>query len=156
MRMKDRSLLALGLALIVMSLIGSLIGAVLGGTGFGWRGPAPMRNHMGWMWGGVEDTQSQPVIPGADEVIVRARDFSFSPSTVTVDVGTPVNITLVNEGNVVHDLAIPELDLQVVAGPGGRASTGLTPERSNEYRFECTVPGHAQAGMVGHLLIANG
>jgi heme/copper-type cytochrome/quinol oxidase subunit 2 len=54
---------------------------------------------------------------------------------VRIDAGSPVNITLVNEGNVVHDLTIPELDVRVVAGPSGRASTGRTPERAGEYRF---------------------
>lgn len=105
---------------------------------------------VGWS----EDARGLTV-PGAEEVVVRARDFSFSPSTVRIDAGTPVNITLVNEGNVAHDLTIPELDVQVVAGPGTRASTGFTSESAGEYRFECTVPGHAEAGMVGHLLVAD-
>jgi uncharacterized cupredoxin-like copper-binding protein len=144
--MKDRSLLILGLALIV----GSLIGASLTGLGFRGRGQGWMGEHMRW-----PRTQGESTVPGAEEVVVRARDFSFSPSTVRVRSEMPVNITLVNEGDVVHDLTSSDLGLQVVAGPAGRASAGLTPERAGEYRFECTVPGHAEAGMVGTFVVTS-
>ncbi|HYN35349.1 MAG TPA: cupredoxin domain-containing protein [Actinomycetota bacterium] len=149
--MREKNLLVLGLVLIVVAIVG----ASVSGPGLGGRGPSSMWGHMRGMWGGP-GTQGGSTIPGAEEVVVKARDFGFSPPTVTVDAGTPVNITLVNEGDVVHDLTIPELDIQVVAAPEERASLGLTPDRAGEYRFECTVPGHAEAGMVGRFVVAAG
>lgn len=149
--MKEKRLLILGLVLIVVAIVGSSVS----GPGFGWRGPSSMWEHMREMWGGAR-TQGGPTISGAEEVFVRARDFSFSPPMVRVDAGTPVNITLVNEGNAVHDLTISELDVQVVAAPGESASMGLVPDRAAEYRFECAVPGHAEAGMVGRFVVSAG
>jgi uncharacterized cupredoxin-like copper-binding protein len=38
---------------------------------------------------------------------------------------------------------------------GTTATTGLTVARPGEYAYECTVPGHAAAGMTGTLTVTD-
>lgn len=141
--MRNRTLLIAGLVL----MLGSFVGASL--TTPGWRSGASMRDHMAWMWGQTSENRSRPAVPGAREVTVVADEFRFSPSRIKIPGGEPVNITLVNEGDSPHDLTISSLDFQLVAGPGSRSAGSMTLEHGDEVSFECTVPGHAQAGMTG-------
>lgn len=46
-----------------------------------------------------------------------------------------------------------EPELHVYAAPGDTATVTFTPTVPGEYQFLCTVPGHAQAGMVGTLVV---
>src|SRR5215469_5853020 len=41
---------------------------------------------------------------GPQQVTMRATEFSFTPDAVTLTVGQPVQITIVNGGKVDHDL----------------------------------------------------
>jgi plastocyanin len=84
-------------------------------------------------------------------VTVAANDFSFSPSQIRVE--GPFNLTLVNDGRLLHDLTVPELNIKLVAGPGETVTTGVPQVSPGEYSFCCSVPGHADAGMVGVLVV---
>jgi uncharacterized cupredoxin-like copper-binding protein len=92
-------------------------------------------------------------LPDVTELTLDASEFGFSPPMLTVDQDTPVNLTLVNTGSLIHDLTIPELGFRIVANPGERATGGLVPDRLGSYTFECSIPGHAQAGMTGTLVV---
>lgn len=82
--------------------------------------------------GCADSTQSDATIRGPEEIVVVGRDLSFVPATVTVETGTALNIVLVNEGDVAQNLTIPDLEVQVVAGPEGRASMGIRRESPGE------------------------
>lgn len=148
--MRSRTLLIAGL----MLTLGSIVGASL--TTPGWRFGASMRDHMAWMWGQGSENRSRPAVPGAREITVVADEYGFSPSRIEVPSGEAVNITLVNEGDLPHDLTISSLDFQLVADPDSRSVGSLTLEQGDEVSFECTVPGHAQAGMTGVLVATSG
>lgn len=144
-------------ALVVgtVALVGLLVGAVAwgGGTsmGMGWSDhDRSMAGHMGWT--SVAGSADAPV-PGAAAVEVVATDLQFDPTTVTITAGDPVNLTLVNDGRALHDLTIPALGFRLDADPGEQASGSLTVDEPGTYAFECTVPGHADAGMRGTLVV---
>jgi heme/copper-type cytochrome/quinol oxidase subunit 2 len=63
-------------------------------------------------------------------------------------------ITVRNTGASLHDFAVDELGILVDA-PAGETVTVTIPADAapGEYRFYCSVPGHAQAGMVGTLVV---
>lgn len=154
MMVRDRWLLVGGLVLVVAALAGmgfQAPGAWWGGDG-GWgmhRGPM-----MGWWASDTDtDTESEPEIPDAPSIRVEATDFAFRPARLELTAGEPVNVELSNTGAVIHDFSIPELGFQLVAGPGEAARGGLEVDDPGEYRFLCTVPGHAGAGMVGVLVV---
>ena len=89
-------------------------------------------------------------------VNVSGTEFDFSPSNITVDQGQKVKINFTNEGNVAHDLKIPSLGVGTsVIEAGATESFTFTAEESGTYpmEFECTVPGHAQQGMAGKIIV---
>jgi uncharacterized cupredoxin-like copper-binding protein len=58
----------------------------------------------------------------------------------------------VEAGKVEIKGAISELELK----PGAKAEWVFVPLKPGTYRLHCSVPGHAQAGMTGEIVIASG
>ena len=146
--MFDRRLLIAALVLVTAGLIGM----GLQGTATGSWGMHP-GSMMSW-WGDTgARSDLQPSDPTAPSIEVEANEFAFRPDRVVIEAGTTLNLTLVNHGRLVHDLSIPELELQLVAPPGQTATTALRVSEPGEYEVLCTVPGHAQAGMVGSIVV---
>jgi len=151
----------LGLLLVVVGVVGlalTWIGWVAGppgaGWGPGWVGPGGMGSMHAWMHGSAGAGQTAPApVPGADQVRVVARDFSFSPNQVRLAAGGTVNLVLANEGDVLHDVTIPALGFRLEATAGATATGALTVPRPGSYEFFCSVPGHQQAGMSGTLVV---
>lgn len=141
-------------------LIGGLAAMVLGAVGMA-AAPDPTGEwfdhpHAGMMgrWSGSDrDGPSPPRISGAKQINVQAGEFVFDPSRIEIRADEPVNIRLVNRGALLHDLTVEGLAFQVSAVPGERATAGLEAAEPGSYRFLCTVPGHAEAGMVGTLVV---
>lgn len=135
-----------------VAVVGLLVAAFAWG-GNGWSLPDQgwqMAGHMGWSSGG--GSAAAP-LPGAVEAEVVATDLRFDPTTVTITAGVPVNLTLINEGRVFHDLTISALDFMLDAESGEQTSGSLTVDEPGTYEFECSVPGHAAAGMRGTLTV---
>lgn len=145
--MRDRRLLVVGLVLVAAGLVGMSVAGPRGG----WWGGMHHGPMMGW-FGGEPTTRSEPAISGVPTVVVEAVDFAFEPNRVEVVADQEFNLTLVNQGALLHDLTIPELGIQVVARPGESKTVGVNARPSGEYRMLCTVPGHAEAGMEGWLV----
>ncbi len=91
----------------------------------------------------------------AVQVVVTATDYQFTPNIIRVNAGDTVRLTLQNHGSQLHDLVgegIP--NAHVVARPGQQARSDLfSVARPGVYQLQCTVPGHAQAGMTGTLIV---
>lgn len=116
-----------------------------GGAAAGGSAPAGGDEHDG-----VEGPEE---IPGARVVAVEAGDVYFRPDTIRVRAGEPVNITVTNVGNAFHDFTVTDLGVMIDVPAGTTATGGLTVYEPGEYAYECTVPGHAAAGMTGTLVI---
>jgi plastocyanin len=83
-------------------------------------------------------------------------DFTFSPSSITIPT-SGATIHLVNEGAMVHNMAIPELSLTSEAVQGGGAIDWvLTDLPEGMYDFICPQAGHADAGMKGMIMVEPG
>ena len=146
--MKRHYLLIAGLILVAVSACGP---AVQGSSGSrsGWFGQHMTGyGHMGWS---DSTPSSQSTIIGAREIIVTSTEFGFSPSEITGTVGESINVVLVNDGSVIHDWSIPELGVRIVANPGQQAAAGFTLDAAGTYEAICSIPGHAEAGMIGTL-----
>lgn len=118
------------------------------GMGPGWWGHM---GHMGFS-DGSSDASSEPVT-GAEEVTVRAGDLWFEPQRIEATADSAINITVRNDGEVFHDLTIDELDLMIDVEAGDTVTAGITDAEPGSYDFYCSVPGHAQAGMTGTLVV---
>ena len=146
--MKRHYLLIVGLILVTASACGTLVQRSSGSRADWPRQHMTRSGHMGW----IDSFSSAPsTIDGAREIVVTSTEFGFSPSSISTTVGESINVVLVNSGSVTHDWSIPELGLSVVARPGQQTATGFTIDAEGTYRVVCSIPGHAEAGMVGQL-----
>lgn len=113
------------------------------------------------------------------EVTVEMSDFAYSPVSLTVPAGQPVEFTLKNVGNIEHDFVVEEIDattdlvqdsgsemhhahgeeqkydLHVSAGAGDTSVFQLTVAKPGTYEIFCSVEGHKEAGMIGKLNVVD-
>jgi len=104
-----------------------------------------------------------PSAPGeadasSGKVATEARDtMKFEPNRfVRVKRGAAVTIELKNSGATVHSFFAPELGVSTALRVnGGRTGTVTftAPSQPGTYRFVCSEPGHAEAGMTGEVVV---
>lgn len=85
-------------------------------------------------------------------ITVGAYDLYFDVTTIKAPPG-PLTVTFVNHGAVYHTFKIERtsLDLETNAG---QTATGTVTLTKGTFTFECTVPGHAAAGMEGTVEVS--
>jgi uncharacterized cupredoxin-like copper-binding protein len=115
-----------------------------------WGGRGWMGGHMGW---GGSTSSTTEIVEGARQVDVEAGDLWFDPATVEVTAGEPVNLRLVNTGAAFHDLTVPAADVVIAAEPGEDTIGSVEFSDAGRYEFYCSVPGHAQGGMRGTIVV---
>lgn len=84
---------------------------------------------------------------------VTMTDFEFDPDPISVT-GDEAQLLVVNDGQVVHNLVIPELGKgtpEVQAGDDFELD--LTDQPPGTYRVICDIPGHLEAGMETEITI---
>lgn len=118
----------------IAALAGTVV-LMLGGDG---HGPAM---HLP---GG--DARTEP-IDGADSTTVTAIDLEFEPDVLELVAGEPVNLTLLNAGDLEHDWDLPEAHAHLHARPGEQDTQAVVVDTPGVYQAICTLPGHAEAGM---------
>jgi uncharacterized cupredoxin-like copper-binding protein len=90
---------------------------------------------------------------GATEVEIKAVDLEFEPSEFSIAANTDVTVTITNDGVLEHDFAVDDLGVASDAIMSGDSTTVTINAAPGTYEFHCTVPGHAQAGMVGTITV---
>jgi plastocyanin/mono/diheme cytochrome c family protein len=86
--------------------------------------------------------------------LLEAQDpFNWSQTEITVAPGDTIEV--VNVGALDHDFTVDEFGINEVLPPAGEPVTVTIPADAapGEYRFYCSVPGHAESGMVGTLIV---
>lgn len=149
-----RPWLLVGSALAVVALVAALgVGWNGMATGWGWMGPASVGSHMGWS--GTTTSEADAFID-AREVTVEMGDLWYEPERIEVTVGEEVNVRVVNTGRVFHDLTVPAAELVLGVEPGEEVTGGLIMAEPGRYDFFCSVPGHADGGMRGTIVVSDG
>ena len=88
------------------------------------------------------------------QIMITGNEFAFSPSTLTVNKGDTVEITFKNTGKFPHNLSISDLSVKTKTIQSGEQDTiSFVPDKTGSFQFTCTVPGHADKGMVGTLVV---
>ena len=115
---------------------------------------------MGPMHPGMPGFGDRPAVdsapspqPNAAEYVVVAGEFVFTPDEIEIRSGETVNVVLNNRGALFHDLTVPDLGFVLAADPGERSAGAITVQEPGRYPFICAVPGHADAGMNGTLVV---
>ena len=101
----------------------------------------------------VHDLTTHDPIDGAEEVRVVAKEWGFEPASLHLHKGEAVNIVLVNEGTIEHEIELEAFDFHIHAQPGETVTAGFVPDETGEFEFACFVPGHYEAGMVGEVIV---
>jgi plastocyanin len=87
---------------------------------------------------------------GGDATFV-AIDIAYESAPETLPAGEN-EITIVNNGQAVHDVTFEDLgDVTVVSANGGQTASGNVTLEAGEHYYYCSVPGHREAGMEGTL-----
>ncbi len=111
----------------------------------------------------------------AAQITVNMTEFAFTPNVINVSAGQPVELTLINDGAVEHDFVVEiipvddvstegmemdhmsgdhaEYDLHSATAAGSTSTLRFTVTEPGTYKIICSVPGHADAGMVGELIV---
>jgi plastocyanin len=87
------------------------------------------------------------------EVRIVSTEFRFSPATVLVAAGRVVTLVLDNSGaETEHGLFVPGLGFRLQAKAGEIARKNILVEKPGKYDYNCDLPGHRDAGMMGTLI----
>lgn len=108
--------------------------------------------------GGNKQADSSSAAVDPVEIVVELGspeyEFVFVPDVLELKVNQPVRLVLRNMGAHEHDLAIPDFNVQSPrVQPGQEYVLEFTPNKTGTFPFECTVAGHAAAGMVGTVVV---
>ncbi len=91
---------------------------------------------------------------GDVNVTINATDFKFDPNTINAAPGQNVVVTHKNNGQTRHTFVLKDANVNIGADPGQSANaTFKAPAAAGSYQFICDVPGHADQGMTGTLVV---
>jgi uncharacterized cupredoxin-like copper-binding protein len=90
--------------------------------------------------------------PVPQRVAVSATEFRFTLKPKVVKKGIAVVFAVTNRGRVAHDFRIRGRKTAVI-GAGKRGTLRVTFAKAGRYRYICTLPSHALAGMEGMLVV---
>jgi uncharacterized cupredoxin-like copper-binding protein len=79
---------------------------------------------------------------------VKAKEMSFTLSSKSLAKPGDVTFDVTNAGKLVHDFKI-DGKVTPMLQPGKTAKLTIDFKKKGSYPYECTVPGHAAAGMKG-------
>ena len=92
-----------------------------------------------------------PAQEGGGEVTITAFDLGFEPAMVHVAGPGTYTVTFVNDGGTYHDVTFD--DGTVIGADGHETATGEVTIPAEGMSFICSVPGHADAGMTGMVMV---
>jgi plastocyanin len=85
-------------------------------------------------------------------ITITAFDLGFEPAMVHVDAPGTYTVSFVNEGGIFHDVTFA--DGTVIGAEGHETGTGEVTIPAAGMSFICSVPGHADGGMRGDVMVA--
>ena len=89
---------------------------------------------------------------------VAATEFAFNPNTFSGTVGEKITFKINNKGTVDHTFVILNADgsqelAKATIKVGSSETLEFTPTAAGDYKIDCDLPGHKEAGMTGTLTV---
>jgi plastocyanin len=97
-----------------------------------------------------------PASAGAGaSLAVTGNEYRFEPPELRARAGEMVSMTFTNTGAIPHTLTVPaaQADTGSVAAGASATISFAAPVEAGRYEFLCSFGGHAEAGMVGALIV---
>lgn len=86
------------------------------------------------------------------EIQVTASEYFFLPSTIKVDKGDTLTLTLRNAGKMSHNLVFEALGIETKTVQKGQSDTiEFTASEAGTFSFYCSIGNHRDLGMEGSL-----
>jgi uncharacterized cupredoxin-like copper-binding protein len=122
-----------------------------------------------------ESAQGADPANGKPDVVIgiSLKNLRFTPPKVEVPAGKTVRINVTNLDGTEHDLLVNGLRIEKVGAATGAHHAGATPnmlvvhvtangtgsitfrtDQKGTFVFNCTIPGHKDAGMVGEMTVS--
>lgn len=130
----------------VAVLAAGLVGGACGGGG----GSDKAKGSAGGQPGAEKTALQTPTGPTVE---VTAKEFAFTPSSLTLKAGQPTDIVLKNAGSIEHDFSVSDAGFKLSMAPSQTGDLALTIAKPGTYQFHCSVPGHEGAGMKGTITV---
>jgi len=89
-----------------------------------------------------------PARAAATTISVSGKEFSFRLSNASIPKPETVTFSFHNVGTMAHDFDIGGKKTPLI-GPGKTTRMTVTFHEKGRFKYLCTVPGHAEAGMKG-------
>ena len=97
--------------------------------------------------------QSAPSTPAVKEFTMTAKKWEFSPSTITVNKGDTVKLTI-RSIDVEHGFDLPAFNINENLEPGQDTMVQFVADKAGTFRFYCSVYcGSGHSGMEGSLIV---
>ncbi|HVS79795.1 MAG TPA: cupredoxin domain-containing protein [Candidatus Paceibacterota bacterium] len=117
---------------------------------------APIAATSGEQSGASADVNARANVaaPAAEKTFtVSGKNFTFTPSTITVNKGDKVKIVFQNtEGTHSFQIDGYNVGTQTIAA-GQEATVEFTADKAGSFQYYCSVGTHRQMGMVGTLVV---
>lgn len=99
------------------------------------------------------ETAPEPAATQIREITMTAKKWEFEPSTIEVNKGDRVVLTITSE-DVKHGFAIDDFGVAVTLEPGKTVTTEFVADKAGTYDFYCSVYcGSGHRDMVGKLVV---
>jgi cytochrome c oxidase subunit II len=86
---------------------------------------------------------------------ITAKQFEFSPASVTLKKGAPVTLELTTL-DMLHGFNVPDLDIHARVAPGQVAKVALTPSKAGHFSFQCdSFCGAGHEDMKGEIVVVD-
>lgn len=83
---------------------------------------------------------------------MTAYSMSFVPKKIIVEKGQNVSLSI-NNIDIVHSFDIDELNVHQVLPGGKTTNISFVANKSGEFIYYCSIPGHTEAGMQGKIIV---
>ena len=90
---------------------------------------------------------------GVQKVSLQAKRFDYTPETITVKKGQPVELSLTALDRV-HGFQSPDLNLKTEIWPDKTTVLTFTPDKAGTFELHCDVfCGEGHEGMAGKIIV---
>ena len=86
-------------------------------------------------------------------VSLEQDDFFFNPTEIAAQAGSPLTVTVKNNGKATHTFTIDALSVDETISPGSEKTVSLTPVSGGDLQFYCRFH-KASNGMQGTLKVS--
>ncbi len=102
---------------------------------------------------GTQPVDALVVASQVKEFTVTAKNWDFTPATITVNKGDRVRLKITS-ADVPHSFTLPDFKIDQKLEPGIVATVEFTADRAGEFGFRCMVfCGSGHRGMKGTLVV---